>query len=90
MCYIRRRDFIMATANDAFLPGSLCNDELEDLLDLLHDRGVKVVDSQETTNFEEEELVEQEKQDEDEDEKTRRHYSGIFPLYGRYYDTYKR
>jgi len=56
--------------NDAFLPGSLCNDELEDLLDLLHDIGVKVVDSQETTNFEEEELVEQEKQDEDEHEKT--------------------
>jgi RNA polymerase primary sigma factor len=54
--------------NDAFLPGSLCNDELEDLLDPLHDIGVKVVDSQETTNFEEEELVEQEKQDEDEDE----------------------
>ncbi|MFA4917640.1 MAG: sigma-70 family RNA polymerase sigma factor [Thermodesulfovibrionales bacterium] len=54
--------------NDAFPPGSLCNDELEDLLDLLHDRGVKVVDSQETTNFEEEELVEQEKQDEEEHE----------------------
>ncbi len=34
--------------NDAFLPGSLGNDELEDLLDLLHDIGVKVVDSQET------------------------------------------
>lgn len=48
--------------NEAFLPGSLCNDELEDLLDLRHDIGVKVVDSQETTNFEEEELVEQEQQ----------------------------
>ncbi len=54
--------------NDAFLPGSLCNDELEDLPDFLHDIGVKVVDSQETTNLEEEELVEQEKQDEDEHE----------------------
>jgi RNA polymerase primary sigma factor len=56
--------------NDAFLPGSLCSDELEDLLDLLRDRGVKVVGSQETTNFEEEELVEMEKQDKDEHEKT--------------------
>ncbi|MDQ7788357.1 MAG: sigma-70 family RNA polymerase sigma factor [Thermodesulfovibrionales bacterium] len=54
--------------HDAFLPGSLCNDELEDLLDLLHDTGVKVVDSQEITNSEEEELGEQEKQDEDENE----------------------
>lgn len=54
--------------NDAFLPGSLCSDELEELLDLLRDTGVRVVDSQETTNFEEEELAEQEKQDEDEGE----------------------
>ncbi len=56
--------------NDAFLPGSLRDDESEDLLDLLHDRGVKVVDSQETTIFEKEDLSEQEKQDEDAHEKT--------------------
>lgn len=59
--------------NDAFLSGSLCNDELEvialeDIPDLFHDTGVKAVDSQETITFEEEELAEHEKQDEDEDE----------------------
>jgi len=47
--------------NDAFLPGSLCNDELEDIPDVLRDRGVEAVESQEATDFEEEEPVEQEK-----------------------------
>ena len=55
--------------NDAFLPGSLCNDELEDPLDLLHDIGIKVVDTQEPTDFEEEEQAEQENQDEGKYEK---------------------
>ena len=49
--------------NDAFLPGSLCDDELEvveleDIPDILHDSGVEAVDGQETTNFEGDELVE--------------------------------
>ncbi|HZV46953.1 MAG TPA: sigma-70 family RNA polymerase sigma factor [Thermodesulfovibrionales bacterium] len=56
----------MATEHDVFLRSSLCNLDILDEVEDLHDRGVKVVDSQETTNFEEEELVEQEKQDEDE------------------------
>jgi RNA polymerase primary sigma factor len=56
--------------NEAFLPGSLCNDELEDIPDVLRDRGVEAVESQEATDSEEEEPVEQEKQDEDEHEKT--------------------
>jgi len=58
--------------DDAFLPGSLCDDDLEGIPDILHDGGVEAVDGQETTNFEEDEQVEQEKQDEDahEHEKT--------------------
>jgi len=56
--------------HDAFLPGSLCDDELEDIPNILHDSGVEAVDVQETSTFEEDEPAEQEKQDEDEHEKT--------------------
>ncbi len=48
---------------DAFPPVSLCNDELEDPLDLLQDNGVEIIGEQET-GFEEEEPAEEKEEDE--------------------------
>jgi RNA polymerase primary sigma factor len=61
----RRGILTYSEINDAFPPGSLFNDELEDLLDLLQEIGVKVIDSQEA-GLEEEEPLEEEKEDDDE------------------------
>ena len=55
--------------SDVCPPGPLLNSELEDLLDLLQEIGVKAVDSKKP-GFEEEEAIEEEKEERDDNEKS--------------------
>ena len=55
--------------NDVCPPGPLLNSELEDLLDLLQEIGVKAGDSKKA-GFEEEEAIEEEKEEGDDNEKS--------------------
>jgi RNA polymerase primary sigma factor len=56
----RRGKLTYDEINDALPPEYFSPDELEELMDLLHDMGVKVIDDQETDTTEEEVLVSEE------------------------------
>ncbi|MDP2755641.1 MAG: RNA polymerase sigma factor region1.1 domain-containing protein, partial [Nitrospirota bacterium] len=64
----RRGKLTYDEINDAFPPEYFSPEELEELMDLLHGMGVKVIDDQETDTTEEEVLVSEEEEEYEETE----------------------
>ncbi len=64
----RRGKLTYDEINDAFPSEYFSPDELEELMDLLHGMGVKVIDDQETDATEEEVLVSEEEEEYEETE----------------------